>query len=363
MIKHIPYPSIEQFRNAIHKVTNAARHSGVDSNGDPTYDHTRTLPTLTYQGTVKCHGSNGAIGLDRKTGEIWYQSRENVITLEKDNAGFVRHFHNIDVQDGRHSHNVAVRDLFKPFIVTDQMVGEEDFYANAIVNPTDTIVIFGEWCGGNVQPNVALAKLSKRFVVFGVLVDGKWLNKSLVKLVKNESIAVYNIHDYQFETIEIDFNRPEISQNKLSELTIKVEESCPVAKAMGVDGIGEGIVWKCVTEGWESPDFYFKVKGEKHSSSKVKTLAAVDVELVASQREFAEKTVTENRCRQGIDKLREAGKKLDRTSVGDFIKWVVADVEKEESDTAKASGLDIKKAGGELTKTARTWFFKNELTF
>jgi ferritin len=132
---------------------------------------------------------------------------------------------------------------------------------------------------------------------------------------------------------------------------------------MGVDGVGEGIVWKCITEGWESPEFYFKVKGEKHSASKVKTLAAVDVELVASQREFAEKTVTENRCRQGIDKLREAGKKLDRTSVGDFIKWVVADVEKEESDTAKASGLDIKKASGELTKAARMWFFKNELTF
>jgi hypothetical protein len=133
---------------------------------------------------------------------------------------------------------------------------------------------------------------------------------------------------------------------------------------MGVDGIGEGIVWKCVTPGWESPEFFFKVKGELHSASKVKTLAAVDVELVASMREFAEKTVTENRCRQGIDKLREAGKKLiDRTCVGDFIRWVIADVEKEESDTAKASGIDLKKANGELTKAARVWFFKNELTF
>ncbi len=334
-MKHIPYPSIEQFRNAIHKVTTKARQTGVDANGDPVYDHTKELPVLTYEGTVKLHGSHGAICQNRATGEIWFQSRENVITLEKDNAGFVRHF------DGK--------DVKKIFFPIDP---------NAV-----EITIFGEWCGGNIQPNVGIAKLPKRFVVFGILSDGKWLGNKIVSLIKSHDLGVYNIYDYACESINIDFNKPEIAQNKLSELTIKVEESCPVAKAMGVDGVGEGIVWKCVTEGWESPEFYFKVKGEKHSASKVKTLAAVDVELVASQREFAEKTVTENRCRQGIDKLREAGKKLDRTSVGDFIKWVVTDVEKEESDTAKASGLDIKKASGELTKAARMWFFKNELTF
>lgn len=339
MSKHIVYPSIEQFRNAIHKVTCAARHTGVDVNGDPVYDHTKTLPVLTYEGTVKLHGTNAAICKDYMTGEIWFQSRENVITLEKDNAGFVRQFHDKVDAINALAHRAAVG------------------FNNAVV------VIFGEWCGGNIQPNVGIANLTKRFVVFGIQIGGEWLGKETVSKIKNEAIGIYNIYDYQTETIEIDFNKPEIAQNKLSELTIKVEESCPVAKAMGVDGVGEGIVWKCVTAGWENPEFYFKVKGEKHSASKVKTLAAVDVELVASQREFAEKTVTENRCRQGIDKLREAGKKLDRTSLGDFIKWVVADVEKEEADTAAASGIDLKKASGELTKAARTWFFKNELTF
>lgn len=331
-MKHIPYPSIEQFRNAIHKVTTKTRQTGVDANGDPVFDHVKVLPVLTYEGTVKLHGTNAAICLDRNVGEYWFQSRENVITLEKDNAGFVRHFHDKE---------------YPQLFTIDGMV----------------ISIFGEWCGGNIQPNVALAGLSKRFVIFGILSDGKWLGKEIVSKIKSPGIGVYNIYDYPCETIQIDFNRPEIAQNKLSELTIKVEESCPVAKAMGVDGIGEGIVWKCVTEGWESPEFYFKVKGERHSASKVKTLAAVDIELVASQREFAEKTVTENRCRQGIDKLREAGKKTDRSSLGDFLKWIQTDVEKEESDTAKASGIDLKKASGEITKAARTWFFKNETSF
>jgi hypothetical protein len=331
-MRHIPYPEIGQFRSAIHKVTCAARQVGVDVNGDPIYDHTKTLPTLTYEGTVKLHGTNAAICLDRGTGKFWFQSRERIISLKCDNAGFVSHFDNKG-------------------------------YPQLFTIDGTVIAIFGEWCGGNIQPNVGIGKLSKRFVIFAINADGKWLSKDIVSKIKSPEIGVYNIHDYQSETIEIDFNRPEVAQNKLSELTIKVEENCPVAKAMGVDGVGEGIVWQCVTTGWEHPDFAFKVKGEKHSASKVKTLAAVDVELVASQREFAEKTVTENRCRQGIDKLREAHLPIDRSSLGHFIKWVVGDVEKEESDTAKASGIDIKKAGGELTKAARTWFFKNEMSF
>lgn len=338
-MNHIPYPSIEQFRNAIHKVTTKARQTGVDGNGDPVFDHVKVLPVLTYEATIKLHGTNAAFCKDYKTGEIWFQSRENIVAVDKDNAGFARHFSDkTEVING---------------LIYKVSVG----FNNAIVT------VFGEWCGGNIQPNVALTKLSKRFIVFGVLVGGEWLSRESVSKIKDESAGIYNIYDYPTWKIVIDFNKPELAQSEIVKITEEVEAHCPVAKSFGVDGIGEGIVLQCVTEGWESPDFAFKSKGMLHSASKVKTLAAVDVEKVASQREFAEKTVTENRCRQGIDKLREAGKKLDRTSVGDFIKWVVADVEKEEADTAKASGLDLKAASGEVTKAARVWFFKNELTF
>jgi hypothetical protein len=344
MPKHIPYPEIAQFRNAIHQVTNKARQTGVDANGDPVYDHAKTLPVLTYEGTVKLHGTNAAIGLDRTTGELWFQSRENVITLEKDNAGFVRHFNEIDkLAKGGPTPLKA--------------------WLSTVVSDAKVVVVFGEWCGGNVQPNVALANLPKRFVVFGVKADDVWMNRSYVALVKNELLGIENIYDFYTERIDIDFSFPQLVQNILADLTVKVEAECPFAKAHGVSGVGEGIVWKCLNFGWEDPMFYFKVKGEKHSVTKVKKLAAVDIEKVNSFREFAEKTVTENRCRQGVDKLREAGKKTDRTSLGDFLKWVQADVEKEESDTAKASGLDLKAASGEITKAARTWFFKNETSF
>ncbi len=337
-MKHIPYPSIEQFRNAIHKVTNAARQTGVDANGDPVYDHVKVLPVLTYEGTVKLHGTNAAIVKDFLTKEIGFQSRENVITLEKDNAGFVRHFH--DKLD-------AINALA---------------YTAAIGFNDAVVVIFGEWCGGNIQPNVGIAKLSKRFVVFGAQVGGQWLDKETVAKLKNEAAGIYNIYDYACETITIDFNRPEIAQNKLSELTIKVEESCPVAKAMGVDGVGEGIVWKCVTEGWESPEFYFKVKGEAHAKSKVTTLKPIDLEKHDKAMQVASQVTPEWRLAQMLDKSCDLmnGGKLDRSKLGNFIKLVSDDVTKEESDTIKNSGLDIKDVSGNVAKIARNYFFERE---
>jgi hypothetical protein len=66
---------------------------------------------------------------------------------------------------------------------------------------------------------------------------------------------------------------PQLVQNTLSELTMAVEEECPVAKAFGFSGVG--IVWSVNVNG---TIHRFKVKGELHSSSKVKTLASVDVE-------------------------------------------------------------------------------------
>jgi len=337
-MKHIPYPSIEQFRNAIHKVTTKTRQTGIDVNGDPVFDHIKTLPVLTYEGTVKLHGTNAAICKDFATGEIWFQSRENIITVENDNAGFVRFFND------------------KINILSDLIYTVSRGYNIA------TVSIFGEWCGGNIQPNVGIAKLSKRFVVFGVLIGSEWLPKEIVATVKNELAGIYNIYDYQCETIEIDFNKSEIAQNKLSELTIKVEESCPVAKAMGVDGIGEGIVWKCVTSGWESPDFYFKVKGEAHAKSKVITLKPIDLEKFDKSTALAVKVTPEWRLEQMLDKACDLmnGGKIERSKLGNFIKFVTDDVVKEESDAIKEAGFAVKDINGNIAKIARNYFFERE---
>jgi hypothetical protein len=131
-----------------------------------------------------------------------------------------------------------------------------------------------------------------------------------------------------------------------------------------IDMTSEGVVWKCVTPGFDQDSGYWmKVKGEKHSSSKVKTIAAIDVERVQNIKAFVDMVVTESRCSQSVDKLREAGKPLLRTSLGDYLKWIQNDVLKEEMDTIIANGFEVKELGGPISNAARQWWFNNEINF
>lgn len=338
-IKHVSYPSIGQFRNAIRAVVSQARFAGVDEKGEPIIDHARTVPVLTYRGTVKLHGSNAAIGLRRDTGEIWFQSRERIINVTKDNMGFASKYYG----------QPLVEKLF-----------------SKVASEGNQVLIFGEWCGQGVQSTVGIGHLPKMFVVFDVQIDGVWQDKSVVQAVGCKELNIFNIYDYYTEEVDIDFAFPENIQNKLIELTTKVADNCPVAHAFGVEGIGEGIVWRCVSDkNYADPGYMFKVKDERHATGagKVKVLAEVDAQAVADIKQFAELVVTESRCRQGLDKMRERGFTLDRSCIGHYINWVFEDVAKEELDVAMKSKIDLGKAKGAVTKLARDWFFNHENEF
>jgi hypothetical protein len=212
------------------------------------------------------------------------------------------------------------------------------------------------------------------FVIFGIKAvdnegNGTWLDISDDKdaliccgcdednpnVVRN----IYSIYDFPTYEIDIDFKFPEIAQNKMIEITEAVESECPVGKHFGVSGIGEGVVWTCVSDGWNDSGTWFKVKGEKHSASKVKTLAAVDVEAVENMRAFIESVVTEARLEQGLDNLvREQLLPFEMKSLGDFIRWVYNDVLKEEMDTIVANQIDTKKLGSAVANVARPWYIK-----
>ena len=368
-LPHYGYPSIEQFRTVIHNVNHKAHYVGQDENGDAIYDQTRQKPTLKFIGTTKLHGTNCAVVIDIKNEIVYFQSRDNVITPAEDNAGAATYLASIQ-QD--------IVNMVKEVI-------QEEFYANEVYNFTiletmhkedkntfDTIVIYGEWCGGSIQKGVALNGLDKMFVVFDVaFIDStaeikhkRWKSYDFVQRIKLPSKRVYNILDYKVWDIDIDFKAPTLSQNDLIDITTEVEAHCPVGLAFGKDGIGEGVVWKCITPPYDGDSGYWmKVKGEKHSSSKVKTIAAVDVEKVRNVIEFVDNVVTESRCLQSIDKLREAGKPLTRASLGDYLRWIFNDIVKEETDTMVANGIEAKAVGGAISNKAREWFFANELNF
>lgn len=139
-------------------------------------------------------------------------------------------------------------------------------------------------------------------------------------------------------------NQPEIAQNEIVALVDRVETACPVGRFYNVDGIGEGIVFTGTTGSYAG--LTFKAKGEKHSVSKVRTVANVDVERIASVRDLVATVVTENRMRQIFDNMNDLQIERTRANTGQFIKTVLADCFKEELDTITENGISGKEFAG-----------------
>ena len=327
----IKYPSIEQFRRVVKEV-------GM------TYPN-QILPALTFKGTVKVHGTNASVVI-KPDGTITTQSRNNVITVDKDNAGFA------NWAEERKSWFHEYRSIL-----------EEEL----IINDSDTVVICGEFAGGNIQKNVAITGLNKFFYIFGIRIINEPENKDywsyeIPKFERSNDIEfdrIFMSDTIWAKNIVINFNNPEESQNELIKITNDIEANCPVGKFLGgtESTVGEGVVWEHITSNGDM--WSFKVKGEKHSSSKVKVMAAVDVEKMASIDEFVDYVLTESRLEQGFTEI--CNNEADRKFLGAFIKWVCSDVFKEETDTLVASGLTTKEVSSKLSKTVKNWFFAKEL--
>ena len=364
MIKHISFPSIEQLRTVVHNIGNEAEFRGLDANNNPIYDRTGIKPTLKFKGTVKLHGTNAGVSYNSQDG-FWYQSRENIITPLKDNAGFA-------------FFASARESIFKQFI--EQIEEENNISADDV-----TITIYGEWAGAGIQKGVGISNIEKSFFIFGVKISkpedesfkSYWVNcenlrdpsvdKNAVEFLgypyKDSPNRIYNINDFATYEIEIDFNNPDRVVNKLSELTIAVEDECPVSKALGhPETVGEGIVW--VTS-YNGNVHRFKVKGLKHANgSKVHTLKEVDDAKLNNIEKIINEVTPTWRLEQALEKTFDFmnGGKIDRKKLGDFIRNVIADVTKEDSDVISNAGLEPKDINKGISDVARKYFFAQEST-
>lgn len=344
MKKHISYPKIQQFRNIVANINRQITFTGLDDNGDAIYDPSIKKPTLTFSGTVKLHGTNASVCFNSENG-FWIQSRQNIITVDKDNAGFAFF---------AESYKIELCSLLDDLIDKNQI--DTKIY---------TVSIYGEWAGKGIQKGVGISQLDKAFYVFGVKVSKPqdeefsdyWIDSSDVR---NAECRIFNVEDYETYSIDVDFNMPQLAQNKFAEITEKVENECPISKAFGIEnGLGEGVVWSVE---YKDSVHRFKVKGDKHSVTRVKKLASVDVEKLKSIQEFVEYSVTENRFKQAIENI--FGKDdLDVRKMGDFIRWFVKDIASEEMDTMVDNGLEPKDVNKYISTRVREMFFKAQNTF
>lgn len=348
MKRFISFGSIEQFRNVIKKVQKTAQYFGQDENDEPIIDHNAPIPKVSVTASEKIHGTNGSVCYSNHD-EFWIQTRNNIITPEKDNAGCAFFCKN----------NI---ELWKSIIFDLAIEYDVDLDKNIIS-------IFFEWAGGSIQKNSACTGLDKRAVVFqhfkvspldpSETECATWHETKINNLwIECKVHNIYNIMNFKTWEFEIDFEQPLLSQNKMIEIvSSEVEPNSPAGKSMGKDGnTGEGIV---VTFLYKDSLQRFKVKGEKHSKSKVKTLKPIDEEKEKVKIEFANYACSPGRLEQawqtvfGIDnEIQEPDVKL----TGDFLRAVMHDVIKEESDIMTEKGLEPKMVGSVISKIARTWF-------
>lgn len=335
MKKHSSFPKIGQYRQVVKEAKDRAAYVGRDENGDPIYDYSKVAPTIKFKGTVKLHGTNAGVGHTQEDG-MWAQSRTNIITPENDNYGFARY-----VEENKEAFQ-------------DQI--DHVRYVNPQLKPNDAVIIFGEWAGGSIQKGVAISQLEKSFFIFDVKVvpeDGSDAYHLPSDYLRDKEHRIYNIEDFLCYEIEIDFNQPEAKQNELVKITNEIEALCPVAKAFGFEGVGEGAVWVAQVDGH---DYRFKVKGEKHSATNTKQLAQVDEEKLATINDFVDYAATENRLDQALGIIFPDGN-LDQKKTGQVIKWMTSDIFDEETDTLEANGLDKRDVGKYLSNRVRQMFF------
>lgn len=350
MNKFSKYPSIEQFRHVVKSVEHIFRREYDASTGEWVYNKSKILPTLLFTGTTKVHGTNAGIYVD-KDRNISPQKKSEAISIEKDNFGFAAWLNKKSSVDGVSRIRQHLEETYPD--LTDR-----------------EYVIYGEWCGGNIQKGIAISGLEKMFIIFGVKVIGDsedfnfWLDLDDT-LLEEPSANIYDVRLFGTWAMQIDFENPQLSVNRLKDITESVEKVCPVGEYFGAseNTIGEGVVWSTRLE--DGTVLRFKVKGEKHSVSKVKTLANVDVEKLNSINDFVEYAVTESRLNQAANEVLfdhdENKIVFDRKKLGAFIKWVSSDVIKEESDTLSENDLSMRDVGSKLSKVAKNWFFEKEL--
>ena len=337
--KFVRFRDIPQFRTVIHNMIHQCQFLGLDNDGKPILNPNAEKPTVNFTGTVKLHGTNASACILLDTGETWHQSRKRIVTVEVDNHGF--------------AHFCESRKSMITGLLAEAVESLGDLTNIGIVS------IFGEFCGRGIQNGVAISQLPPMFVIFAVKVVPNDESPSFYissKGLRSPDNQIFNIADFDTFSVDVDFNYPQLAQAQFVDLVKKVENQCPVGLELDAGDIttGEGIVW--VGE-YDGVQHVFKTKGDKHSASRVKVVAEVDVTKVHNIMEFVDYAVTENRMEQAIEEIFiSTGDEIVIKRMSHFLRWVVGDIAKEESDVLLENDLVLKDVTRSISNKARPWF-------
>lgn len=340
------FSSIKQFRHQLKALKEFIYFNGL-VNDEPTFDYTRTLPTVAVNCTEKIHGTYaGVIYADN---QLYAQSRTKVVTIGDDNAGFA-----LFVEQ----HKTL---LINICTVLKQVYNLSD---------TDIILLSGEWAGGSIQKNSALSGVDKKFLIFPqfrVFHADESTSTYSTDSLRLSSEHIYSLANFPEATFvtTIDFES-EVSINEFLALMesriTTIEESSPVGRYFNQpNNIGEGFVcaFTATNSAGKSKQFIFKCKGEAHSKSNViKSQPAKSTEEPTALNTFVDSICHSWRFEQGVVETCGTIDLADMKHMGSYLKFVTTDTSKEENDLIIASGFEVKQIMSRVNDRAKKYFLE-----
>ena len=300
-------------------------------------------------GTVKLDGTHGDIIINADNSISFQSHHVKNITPEKDNCGFA---------------------AFAASQTSTILALKEKYYAIfRSLNPTDPIdpsyplILAGEWVGPGIQKGVALNRLPQKiFVICLVSVNGTWLpNDTVYSDIHAEEDGIYNISRSDFFYHSLSLTDIGSSEQMLQEFAHAAEDSCPFAQTFGINGRGEGFVYRAAPPYPQNEDFWLKVKGPLHKlrggSNLLKDVAS-NLEEKEKVALLAEEVTSESQLEQGWEILREMHMKRSPTDLVQFREWVSEEVKKEEWKDIESQGVSWKMLKRAVEGRATAWYVK-----
>jgi len=302
-----------------------------------TLELTAQSPQVTYRAKVKLDGTNGGVQIF-SNGDVVPQSRNLIISIEDDNIGFAAW-------------------VLKNIEYFEKLSSDKH------------ITIFGEWCGQGIQKRTAISQIDRKiYVVFAIQSGGLDGHPPLLEINPEAITQVLPQHPDIFvlpfygEPITLDFGDEQQLKamvETINNMVEAVEKSDPwVKETFGIDGLGEGLVLypeaEKVVNKITYSELMFKAKGEKHQVVKTKKPVEVDPQIAESIDQFVDLFLTENRLQQGVTEACKG--ECDPKNMGEFLKWIAQDIQKESVAELEASNLTWKDVNKAINNAARKWY-------
>ena len=351
--RHIGFGSTPAFHNLYPTIVRATDNSGrlAYANYDPSLGEPPTeaqkellesykceLPVLTFQGSEKLHGENMAVAYT--CGELWVQGRNHIRTLLGDQNGMAQF-----VENTKEDWLYIIAELAAQ---------------HSINTDTHTIVIDMEWAGGNIQKgNAACSGTDKGAYIFDYFrVVNNNTSESHFKPTTGLNIpsgkSIYLMSSFSRHELVLDFNNPNACEEALSELALYVEDNSAIARYFDKPGnVGEGVyLWTT----YNGNTYRLKAKGLKHGGKPKQgkpNKPSLTDEVKAKLTSLADKITPVWRINQAITETNAT----ERKHFGEVMKWVMADIVKEEMPVLQEAGVEIKQVQGFIAYVVREYYF------